>query len=127
MKKTLGTWALLTAIVGGLVVSAGCLEGSAVRTGAYLPPKPGYAQIDVYIEEEPPYRWSEVGLMNVKGTGPNATLDDVIYLMQDQARALGADAIIVTDTWHEEDTYTDGYGYHSYQRLYARGQAIAYR
>ena len=118
---------VLTALLSSLLLLSGCLEGSAVRTGAYLPPKPHNYPIDVYMNSDPAYAWEEVGLVNAKGTGHNADMDDVIRVMQDQARGLGADAIIVTDTWYEDETWYDEYGYaHVRERLYGSGIAIYY-
>lgn len=115
--------AALTAIA----VMSGCLEGSAVRTGPYLPAKPAYAHIDVYMDEAVPFAWGEVGHLNAKGTGHNADLNDVIAVMKDQARGLGADGIIVTDTWYEDETWYDSYGYaHVRERMYASAIAIYY-
>lgn len=117
----------LTATTLSLLLMAGCLTGSAVRTGIYLPPKPAHAPIDVYMDSSPEFAFDEVGIVNAKGTNYNAYMDDVIRVLQDQARGLGADAVIVTDTWYEEEVTYDEYGYpHTRERLYATGIAIYY-
>ncbi len=113
--------------LAALVVSTGCLEGTAHRTGAYLPAKPQYAPIDVFYDAEPPVAWAEVGLVAGKGTGVNAYGDDVIAVVKDQARSLGADAVIITEDWIEEDIRYDSHGYaHVYERRILKGIAIVY-
>ena len=117
--------ATLGAILAAVLVTSGCLEGSAVRTGIYLPPKSSYAPIDVYMGDDPYDPWEEVGRVSAKGTGPHADLYDVVAVLKDQARGLGADAIIVTESWTEDDVWYDDYGYeHVYSRTYAKGIAI---
>ncbi len=119
--------ALLGAALLSVLFMSGCLEGHAVRTGAYLPPKPHYAPIDVYLDSDPGVAFAEVGHISAKGANHNAYMDDVIAVLQDQARSLGADAVIVTDTWFEEEITYDEYGYpHTRERLYATGIAITY-
>ncbi len=119
--------ALLGTSLVSLLLMTGCLTGSATRTGVYLPPKPAHAPIDVYMDAEPGLNFAEVGIVSAKGTNYNAYMDDVVRVLQDQARSLGADAVIVTDTWFEEDVTYDEYGYpHTRERLYATGIAITY-
>ena len=126
-RTKLTRWTLLTAIIASTALMGGCLEGSAVRTGAYLPPKPPGSHIDVYVDSEPGIAWAEVGLVSAKGTGFNADLNDVVYVLQDQARGLGGDAVIVTETWHEDEVWYDDYGHaHVRKRAYAKGIAIYY-
>ncbi len=126
-RTKLKHYTLLAAIIASSAVMGGCLEGSAVRTGAYLPAKSQGAPIDVYLESEPGIAWAEVGLLSAKGTGVNADLNDVLLVMKAQARGLGADAVIVTETWYEDEVWYDDYGYaHVRERLYASGIAIHY-
>ena len=116
---------ILSTAVGLLLTLSGCLEGSAVRTGAVLPPKPAYAPIDVFLDDHPAGPYTEIGLVSAKGSGHDATLTDVILVLQDQTRSLGADAVIVTDTWYEDKVHYDKYGdAHVHTRLYANGIAI---
>ena len=111
-------------IVGTLFLS-GCLEGTAQRTGVYLPPKALNAPIDVYIDSVPAAPYAEVGLVSAEGRHWSADFDSLVRVMQDQARQLGADAIIVTDSWTEEDIWYDEYGYEHYRtRMVATGIAI---
>jgi hypothetical protein len=113
--------------LAGLMLMTGCLEGTANRTGLYLPPKPNFAPIDVFIDVDPGEPWSEVGTVSATGSGFDAYDDHVIPVLQDQARGLGADAVIVTDSWIEEDVHYDSYGYaHITERLVMRGIAIHY-
>ena len=118
----------LAAFVMSTLFLAGCLEGTAQRTGIYLPPKPATAPIDVFIDTRPALPYSEVGVVSAEGVGWSADFDALIRVMQDQARQLGADAVIMTDSWTEEDVWYDEYGYEHYQtRMYSTGIAIYYR
>lgn len=118
----------LFVLVASLLFTAGCLEGSAQRTGIFLPPKPANAPIDVFIDTTPAVSYAEVGLVSAEGTSWSADFDALIRVMQDQARQLGADAVILTDSWTEEDIWYDEYGYEHYQtRMVATGIAIYYQ
>ncbi len=113
--------------LGALLFLAGCLEGSAVRTGRYLPPKPPHAPVDVYLDSNPRGPWEEIGRVEAEGTDSFASLHDVILVLEDQTRELGADAVIITDHWGEEEVTTDAYGYTTVrERVRARGIAIHY-
>ena len=125
-QRTLRQTAIF-ALVASLVFVAGCLEGSAQRTGIFLPPKPATAPIDVFIDTAPSIRYSEVGIVSAEGLNWSADFDALLRVLQDQARQLGADAVIVTDSWTEDDVWYDEYGYEHYQtRMFATGIAIYY-
>ncbi|MFT5431391.1 MAG: hypothetical protein ACI9OJ_002086 [Myxococcota bacterium] len=127
MTSRTTTTLFITSMLGALLFLSGCLEGSAVRTGIYLPPKSDYAPIDVYMNADPYDPWDEVGKVSAKGTGSHADLHDVIAVLKDQARSLGADGVIVTESWSEDDVWYDEYGYEQvFTRTYAKGIAIYY-
>ena len=116
-------------VLGALLISAlfmsGCLEGTAERTGIYLPPKPASASIDVFIDTVPALPYAEVGIVRAEGMHWSADFDSLVRVMKDQARQLGADAVILTDSWTEEDIWYDEYGYEHYNmRMVATGIAI---
>ena len=118
----------LFVLAASLLFTTGCLEGSAQRTGIFLPPKPTNAPIDIFIDTAPAVPFAEVGLVSAEGTDWSANFDALIRVMQDQARQLGADAVILTDSWTEEDVWYDDYDYEHYQtRMVATGIAISYQ
>jgi hypothetical protein len=120
----------LTALVAALTILGGCLElqGSGVRTGPYVTPKSPGAHIDVYESTLPAMSYIEVGLVSAKGSGYSANMSDVLYVLEDEARLLGADAVIVTDSWYTTTEYYDAYydEYYEDETLHMTGSAIIY-
>ena len=118
---------LLLFLLGCIVTMSGCLEGSAIRTGNYYAPKPINAPIDVYLDASPETPVEEVGLVSGKGSGVNSFLTDVIEVLQDQARRLGADAVMVTNHWTELEYEIEPDGSTTtYRRVFAEGIAVRY-
>ena len=130
MTATKRTWTqriVLTALLLTMTVMTGCLRGDAIRTGNYYPPKPHDAIVDVYMETSPSLLYEEVGIVSASGTDWNADLFDVLRTMKRRVRELGADAVIVTDSWYTEDFYIDDNGYeHVHEKLTVTGIAIKY-
>ena len=117
----------LTALLLTMTVMAGCLQGESIRTGNYYPPKPNNAIVNVYMDTAPNLPYEEVGIVSATGTEWNADLVDVLRTMKRQVRALGADAVIVTDTWYTEEFHIDNKGNeHIHEKLHATGIAIKY-
>lgn len=79
------------------LVACGCghVEVSHLVTGPPLPAKPGDAHLPVYFNEAPRRPYAEVAQIRVRAEGTDATLDEVVGAALDDARALGADAILV--------------------------------
>jgi len=130
MKTRTNQWKqrILVAVLAILAVGmAGCLQGEAVRTGNYYPPKPPTAHVDVYIETSPSVMYEEVGIVSATGSDWNADMADVVRTLKRQARSLGADAVIVTDSWYTEELHVDYDGdEHIHTELHANGIAIKY-
>ena len=130
MTATKRTWIqriVLTATLLTLTVMAGCLQGQSIRTGNYYPPKPQNAIVDVYFETSPKLNYEEVGIVSATGTDWNADMIDVVRTLKRQVRELGADAVIVTDSWYTEDLHIDSKGNeHIHEKLHATGIAIKY-
>ena len=118
---------LLLFLLGCVVTMSGCLQGSAVRTGNYYAPTPFNVPIDVYLDTSPETPVEEVGLVSAKGSGINSFLTDVIEVLQDQARRLGADAVLVTKHWTEVEHEVEPDGTTTtYRRVFAEGIAVRY-
>jgi hypothetical protein len=83
---------LLSALGAGC---AGSLDVSYVRTGPPLEPKPEEYAMPVYYNQEPSRPYREVAQIRVRSTRADATLDKVVGAAAEDARELGADAIIV--------------------------------
>ncbi len=110
-----------------LLVFTGCLEGGAVRTGRLLPANPPGTSIDIYLDANPAVPWEEIGRVYSEGTHSSASLPAVLRVLEDQTNELGADAVLVTDHWVEEEVWVDSYGVsHVERRVFAEGIAIAY-
>jgi len=71
-----------------------------VLTGPPLPPKPDDAPIPAYINESPLRPYREVAQIRVRATGDSANADDVLATAAQDAREVGADAIIVDARRH---------------------------
>ena len=117
--------ALFGALLAGTLFMSGCLEGSFERTGIYLPPKHSSAPIDIYIDAAPAAPYIEVGRVSAEGNYWGADFDSLMLVLKSQARQLGADAVILTESWTEEAVYYDDYGYEHYRTvMFANGIAI---
>ena len=118
---------LIASLLGLLALSAGCLEGGSVRTGNYYPPNPPGTPVDIFYNgDDPGIPFEEVGHVFGQGDGMDATQWDVERVLAREARLLGADAVLVTETWMEVRESWDEYGPTSYEELHARGIAIRY-
>ena len=118
---------VVAALVLAVLGAAGCLTGEAVRTGNYYPPKPHNAHVDVYFETVPAAMYEEVGIVSATGTDWNADMTDVVSAIKRQARKLGADAVIITDSWYTEELDVDHDGTeHIHEKLHVNGIAIKY-
>ncbi len=79
-------------------LSVGCggtLDVSSVRTGPPLDPKPDDFAMPVYFNHEPRRPYREIAQIRVRSTRDEATLENVVNAALEDARQLGADAIIV--------------------------------
>lgn len=66
-----------------------------VRTGPALAAKPANAPIPVFFNQAPGRAYREIGQIRVRSQGEDATIDRVLHTAVEDARALGADAIII--------------------------------
>jgi hypothetical protein len=124
---TRGPKAVIAFLLLTLLVFTGCLEGGAVRTGRLLPANPPGTPVDVYLDANPAVPWEEIGRVYGEGTHSSASLPAVLRVLEDQTNELGADAVLVTDHWVEEEVWVDRYGVsHVERRVFAEGIAIAY-
>ena len=88
-----------------LLSIAACLGASGCATEAQathvtlesLPPKPPSAPIAIFFGAAPARRYSEVGTIRVESSGD---LDAVLDRAVDEARTLGADAIVIELRYH---------------------------
>ena len=130
MKARTKKWnqRILVAVLAILAVGmTGCLQGEAVRTGNYYPPKPPSAPVDVYFDTSPSGMYEEVGIVSATGSDWNAEMTDVVRTLKRQARSLGADAVIITDSWYTKELKVDYDGdEHIHTELHADGIAIKY-
>lgn len=87
------------------VLSAGCggVRHQSIRTSSrVLPPRPDTAAVHIYrAGQRPDFPYEEVGVVSATKQASSAfgsaRIGDVIGIIQDQARALGADAIILQE------------------------------
>lgn len=95
MRRSL--W-LLLAIGAGLGGSGCAMEARATHvTFESLPPKSPSAPIAIFFGAAPARRHAEVGTIRVESSGD---LDAVLERAVDEARALGADAIVIELRYH---------------------------
>lgn len=83
---------LLSALVAGC---GGSLDVAYVKTGPPLEAKPDTYDMLVYYNEDPGRPWREIAQIRVRSTREDATLDKVVSAAAEDARELGADAILV--------------------------------
>lgn len=94
-----------TALFIALLIAASCggVRQQSIRTSSrVLPPKPATAPVDIYrAGQHPDFPYEEVGIVSATKQASSAfgsaRVTDLIPVIQDQARALGADAIIIRD------------------------------
>ena len=99
-----GGIAVLAASVAGAASAAmGCatsLDVSHVLTGPALLPRPDDAPVAVYFNQSPGRPYREVAQIRVRAQGDAASLPEVIATAAQDAREVGADAIIVDARRH---------------------------
>ena len=90
-------WLLLACVA--FAGASGCAEGARAThvTLESLPPKPPSAPIAVFFDTAPARRYAEVGTIRVESNGD---LDAVLERASDEARTLGADAIVIELRYH---------------------------
>ena len=71
-----------------------------VLTGPPLAARPDDAPIPVFINQTPGRPYREVAQIRVRATGEDADMDDVLATAAQDAREVGADAIIVDARRH---------------------------
>jgi hypothetical protein len=76
------------------------MEASHVLTGPPLPATPEDAPIGVYLNQTPALPYREVAQIRLRAIGDAANVDDVLATATREARAVGADAIIVDARRH---------------------------
>ena len=90
-------WLLLS--IGACLGASGCaMEARSTHvTLESLPPKPASAPIAIFFGAAPARRHAEVGTIRVESSGD---LDAVLERAVDEARTLGADAIVIELRYH---------------------------
>jgi hypothetical protein len=91
---------LLFALLSLLFIAAGAGCGAPVhvahvRSGPALMPKPASARIPVFFNETPGGPYREIAQIRLRSQGSSANLDEVLRAAVEDARELGADALIV--------------------------------
>ncbi len=66
-----------------------------VRSGPALAPKPDDAPIPVFFNEAPGHPYREIGQIRIRTRDADANVDHVLNAIVEDARRLGADAVIV--------------------------------
>jgi hypothetical protein len=96
--------AVLAALCAGAVSAAtGCaasLDVSHVLTGPALAPRSDDAPVAVYFNQSPGRPYREVAQIRVRAQGDAASLPEVIAMAAQDAREVGAEAIIVDARRH---------------------------
>lgn len=83
--------------------ASGCavpIEATHVLTGPPLAARPDDAPVAVYFNESPGRPYREVAQIRVRATGAAAALSEVVATAAQDAREVGADAIIVDARRH---------------------------
>ncbi len=87
------------ALLGLVPAAAACaspgIEVTHVLTGPPLAARPDQERVAVYFNEAPARPYREIAQIRVRAAGESANARDVIAAAADDARELGADAIIV--------------------------------
>lgn len=95
-----GIIAVAALCAGAVTGCAGPIEVTHVLTGPPLPSRPDDTPIPVYINQTPMQPYREVAQIRVRATGDSANADDVLATAAQDAREVGADAIIVDARRH---------------------------
>jgi hypothetical protein len=85
---------------GAATACAGPIEVTHVLTGPPLPAKADDAPIPVYFNQSPGRPYREVAQIRVRTTGESANMQEVLATAAQDAREVGADAIIVDARRH---------------------------
>ena len=87
------------ALLGLVPTAAACggagVEVTHVLTGPPLAARPDETRVDVYFNEVPSRPYREIAQIRVRATGSSADASQVVSAAAEDARELGADAIIV--------------------------------
>lgn len=91
---------VIAVLAGSLLgsLAAGCsseVHVAHVRSGPALAPKPSRTPIPMFFNERPARPYREIGQIRVRTSGSSATLDEVLSAAAEDARQLGADAVII--------------------------------
>lgn len=86
-----GRLVILALVVCGC---GGSISVTHVLTGPPLAEKPPGTSLPVYFNQPPPRPYREIAQIRVRATSDEATLDGVLGAATEDARALGADAVI---------------------------------
>lgn len=88
--------AALALLLGSLALGcAPSIHVAHVRTGPALAPKSADAPIPVFFNERPSIAYREIAQIRVRARDASAKIDDVLRVAVDDARSLGADALII--------------------------------
>jgi hypothetical protein len=85
---------------GAVAACAEPIEITHVLTGPTLAAKPDETPMPVYFNQSPGRSYREVAQIRVRATGRSANADEVIAAAAQDARQVGADAIIVDARRH---------------------------
>jgi hypothetical protein len=85
---------LVRLVIAAAPLLGGCAGVTYVQTGHVRAPRPDGAPLKVLIERAPPCPYDEIGVIRLEAGSLEQGLPQVI----DKARAVGADAILVTQT-----------------------------
>lgn len=85
-------------LIGALVVVAGCAPTVSSTRFAEYPPRAEDHPVRVFAEQRPSCPYEEVGQIEVRKRYAVQSMEDVLAKMRDEARKMGADALVgVTD------------------------------
>jgi hypothetical protein len=98
MRRGMIAVAALCASAG--IGCAGPIEVTHMLTGPPLPARPDDTPVPVYINQSPMRPYREVAQIRVRATGDSANAADVLETAAQDAREVGADAIIVDARRH---------------------------
>lgn len=83
------------AVALSMLVLVGCLSAEFVPTGVAYPARPPDCPIEVFSAGPPERGFEEIGIVEVRGTGRKADLEDILPKLQEESCLAGGDALVL--------------------------------
>lgn len=86
------------AVALSMLVLVGCLSAEFVPTGVAYPARPPDCPIEVFSAGPPELGFEEIGIVEVRGSGRKADLEDILPKLQEESCLAGGDALVLHST-----------------------------